>query len=157
VLYLSHYLKQHRGTYYDRLMAVRYEGDWEGWLRFFLTGVATVAREAEQTARRIVQLRETLRDAALAGGVSNNQLKLMDQLYEQPIINVKTAAETLSVSIPAANRMINDLLENEILVEVTGGRRNRLFRFAPYLDLFDDGGETDDGTAVQPTQFEDDG
>ena len=45
----------HRATYYDRLMAIRYEGDWEGWLRFFLTGVATVAREAEQTARRIVE------------------------------------------------------------------------------------------------------
>jgi len=79
VLYLSHYLKQHRGTYYDRLMAFRNEGDWEGWLRFFLTGVATVAREAEQTARRIVQLREQLRDAAQAEGVSVNVLKLMDQ------------------------------------------------------------------------------
>src|ERR1700733_3671080 len=54
VLYLSHYLKAHRGTYYDRLMAIRYEGDWEGWLRFFLSGVAMVSREAEQTPRRIV-------------------------------------------------------------------------------------------------------
>src|SRR6266567_3206731 len=57
VLYLSHYLKQHRASYYDRLMAIRTAGDWEGWLRFFLTGVGEVAREAEQTARGIVQLR----------------------------------------------------------------------------------------------------
>jgi Fic family protein len=153
VLYLSHYLKQHRGTYYDRLMAVRYEGDWEGWLRFFLTGVATVAREAEQTARRIVELREQLRDAAQAADVSVNMLKLMDHLYEQPVINVKAAQETLRVSFPAAGRMINELEENGILVEMTGGRRNRMFRFAPYLDLFDDVHETDaDGTLVQPTQ-----
>jgi Fic family protein len=158
VLYLSHYLKQHRGTYYDRLMAVRNEGDWEGWLRFFLTGVATVAREAEQTARRIVQLREKLRDAAQAGGVSVNVLKLMDHLYEQPVINVKAASEALHVSIPAANRMINELHDNQILAEVTGGNRNRLFRFAPYLDLFNDVVESDtDGTVAQPTQYEDAG
>jgi len=158
VLYLSHYLKQHRGTYYDRLMAIRNEGDWEGWLRFFLTGVATVAREAEQTARRIVQLREQLRDAAQAGGVSVNVLKLMDHLYEQPVINVKAASEALHVSIPAANRMINELHDNQILAEVTGGNRNRLFRFAPYLDLFDDVVESDtDGTGAQPTQYEDAG
>jgi Fic family protein len=158
VLYLSHYLKQHRGTYYDRLMAVRNEGDWEGWLRFFLTGVATVAREAEQTARRIVQLREKLRDAAQAGGVSVNVLKLMDHLYEQPVINVKAASEALHVSIPAANRMINELHDNQILAEVTGGNRNRMFRFAPYLDLFNDVVESDtDGTVAQPTQYEDAG
>ena len=156
VLYLSHYLKQHRGTYYDRLMAVRYEGDWEGWLRFFLTGVATVAREAEQTARRIVQLREQLRDAAQAGGVSVNVLKLMDHLFEQPVINVKAASEALHVSIPAANRMINELHDSGILAEVTGGNRNRMFRFAPYLDLFNDVVESDtDGTVAQPTQYED--
>lgn len=155
VLYLSHYLKQHRGTYYDRLMAIRYDGDWEGWLRFFLSGVATVAREAEQTARRIVELRERLRDAAQAADVSVNMLKLMDHLYEQPVINVKAAQEALGVSFPAAGRMINELQDNGILVEMTGGRRNRMFRFAPYLDLFDDVAEEIDGTAAQPTQYED--
>jgi Fic family protein len=156
VLYLSHYLKQHRGTYYDRLMAVRYEGDWEGWLRFFLTGVATVAREAEQTARRIVELREHLRHNAQTADVSVNTLKLMDYLFEQPVINVKAAQKRLSVSFPAASRMVNDLEKANILTEITGGRRNRMFRFAPYLDLFADADEaTADGTVVQPTQYAD--
>ena len=156
VLYLSHYLKQHRGTYYDRLMAIRYEGDWEGWLRFFLTGVATVAREAEQTARRIVELREQLRRDAQASDVSLNTLKLMDHLFEQPVINVKAAQEWLGVSFPAASRMVNELQKSGILTEVTGGRRNRMFRFVPYLDLFADVDESGaDGTAVQPTQYAD--
>ncbi|HEY6494919.1 MAG TPA: Fic family protein [Trebonia sp.] len=154
VLYLSHYLKQHRGTYYDRLMAVRFDGDWEGWLRFFLTGVATVAREAEQTARCIVELRERLRQDARATGVSLNTLKLMDHLFEQPVINVKAAQEWLGVSVPAASRMVNELESTGILTEVTGGRRNRMFRFDPYLDLFSDVDEIiTDGTAAQPTQF----
>jgi Fic family protein len=155
VLYLSHYLKAHRGTYYDRLMAIRYEGDWEGWLRFFLTGVATVAREAEQTARRIVELREQLRHATQSADMSVNAIKLLDHLFEQPVINVKAAQELLGVSFPAANGMIGDLQKAGVLTEVTGGRRNRLFRFDPYLDLFADvNGEDDDGTAVQPTQYE---
>jgi Fic family protein len=156
VLYLSHYLKQHRGTYYDRLMAVRYEGDWEGWLGFFLTGVATVAREAEQTARQIVELREELRRDAQAADVSVNTLKLMDYLFEQPVINVKAAQEWLGVSFPAAGRIVNDLQDTGVLTEITGGRRNRMFRFVPYLDLFADVGETTgDGTAAQSTQYAD--
>jgi Fic family protein len=154
VLYLSHYFKQHRGTYYDRLMAVRFDGDWEGWLHFFLTGVATVAREAEQTARQIVELREQLRQAAQSTGASLNTLKLMDHLFEQPIINVKAAQEWLGVSVPAASRMVNELQSAGILTEVTGGRRNRMFRFDPYLVLFSGVDEADaDGATVQPTQF----
>jgi Fic family protein len=154
VLYLSHYLKQHRGTYYDRLMAVRFDGDWEGWLRFFLTGVATVAREAEQTARQIVELRERLRQTAQSTGVSLNTLKLMDHLFEQPVINVKAAQAWLGVSVPAASRMVNELQSAGILTEVTGGRRNRMFRFDPYLELFSDVKRADaEGTSVQPTQF----
>jgi Fic family protein len=105
-----------------------------------------------------VQLREQLRDEARAGGVSVNVLKLMDHLLKQPIINVKAASEDLQVSIPAANRMINELHDNGILAEVTGGNRNRMFRFAPYLDLFDDVVESGtDGTIAQPTQYEDAG
>ncbi|MGH7747702.1 MAG: Fic family protein, partial [Candidatus Dormibacteria bacterium] len=75
VLYLSHYLKQHRASYYDRLMAIRFAGDWEGWLRFFLTGVGEVAREAEQTARQIVQLRESIRKSAQAARMSVSALR----------------------------------------------------------------------------------
>jgi len=154
VLYLSHYLKQHRGTYYDRLMAVRTAGDWEGWLRFFLTGVAEVAREAESTARRIVELREAVRHGAQEASMSANTLRLLDHLFEQPVINVKAAAEHLNVSIPAANAMINELHKIGLLTEVTGGRRNRMFRFDPYLDLFADVAEVaDGGAATQPTLY----
>jgi hypothetical protein len=71
--------------------------------RFFLTGVATVAREAEQTARQIVELREQLRRDAQAADVSVNTLKLMDYLFEQPVINVKAAQQWLGVSFPAGS------------------------------------------------------
>jgi Fic family protein len=138
VLYLSHYLKQHRATYYDRLMAVRNAGDWEGWLQFFLTGVAEVAREAEHTARRIVEFRENVRHQAQSAGMSANMFTLIDWLFEQPMVTVNAARHRLAVSFPAANAMISELRRMGVLSEVTGGRRNRMFRFDPYLDLFTD-------------------
>jgi Fic family protein len=138
VLYLSHYLKQHRATYYDRLMAIRMAGDWEGWLRFFLTGVAEVAREAEQTARQIVQLREDIRQRAQVARMSVTALRLLDQLFQQPIINVNAARDFLGVSYVAANGLIRELCELGVLTETTGGNRNRVFRFGPYIDLFHD-------------------
>jgi len=138
VLYLSHYLKQHRASYYDRLMAIRLSGDWEGWLRFFLTGVAEVAREAEQTARHIVQLREDIRHRAQAARMSANAFTLLDHLFEQPLINVNAARDRLEISYVAANGLIRELCELGVLSETTGGSRNRVFRFGPYIDLFAD-------------------
>jgi Fic family protein len=141
VLYLSHYLKQHRASYYDRLMAVRLSGDWEGWLRFFLTGVAEVARQAEQTARQIVQLREDIRQRAQAAKMSATAFRLLDHLFQQPFINVNAARDHLRMSYVAANGLIGELCENGVLAEITGASRNRVFRFGPYLDLFADPAE----------------
>ena len=153
VLYLSHYLKQHRASYYDRLMTIRFAGDWEGWLRFFLTGVAEVAREAEQTARQIVQLRERIRQLAQEARMSASALRLLDHLFERPVINVKAAADELEISYVRANALIRELCEIGVLSETTGGSRNRIFRFGPYLDLFADVnvGPTET-TETQPTR-----
>jgi Fic family protein len=154
VLYLSHYLKQHRATYYDRLTAIRFDGDWEGWLRFFLTGVGEVAREAEQTARQIVQLREDVRQRAQAVQMSVNALRLLDYLFEQPIINVNAARDQLKISYVAANGLIRELCQIGVLSETTGGNRNRIFRFGPYLDLFSDVAVGEAETAEsQPTRY----
>jgi Fic family protein len=137
LLYLSHYLKQHRGEYYDRLMAIRTHGDWEGWIAFFLQGVRLVAEEAEDTAGRIVELREQVRLEVRAASVTSTGLGLVDQLFERPIINVNLARQLLGISFVAANTVVGKLVELGILSEMTGGRRNRLFKFDRYLALFD--------------------
>ncbi len=136
VLYLSHYLKQHRASYYDRLMAIRFSGDWEGWLRFFLTGVAEVAREAEQTARHIVKLREDVRQRAQATRMSASTFRLLDYLFEQPLTTVNATRDYLKISYVAANGLIGELCDLGVLTETTGNNRNRVFRFGAYLDLF---------------------
>jgi Fic family protein len=137
LLYLSHYFKLHRTEYYDRLMAVRLRGDWEGWLRFFLAGVEYVAHEAEVTGSKIVELRESCRSDVLKEFASTTTpLILLDELFDKPIINVTAVQKRLNVSFVTANGLVRRFCKLGILVEATGYKRNRLFRFDRYLDLF---------------------
>jgi len=137
LLYLSYYFKQNRTEYYDRLMGIRTKGDWEGWLKFFLKGVHDVSRQATDTARQIIALRD--RDRQMVQNSVPGALKglaLLDRLYELPMVSVKTAAQALGVSNPLANRLIAHFQEVGLLSQITPGRRNRVFAYAPYLDLF---------------------
>jgi Fic family protein len=138
LLYLSIFFKEHRQEYYDRLQAVRDSGDWEGWLAFFLEGVATVAAEATTTARRIVQLRERLRERVDAelGRRAAVGLRLLDKLFEEPVVTVRTVQRMVGLSQPAAAALVNALVGAAILEETTGRRRNRVFRLGEYLALF---------------------
>jgi len=140
VLYLSHFFKQHRQDYYDHLQAVRIKGDWEGWLAFFLRGVIEVAGEATETARRILRLREEHRAAITAklGRTAGNGHKVLDALYDRPIVSVNDVRELTGTTFPAANSVVAQLVALGILSEVTGNRRNRRFRYAPYIALFQD-------------------
>ena len=145
LLYLSYFLKRHRSEYYDRLMAVRHDGNWEGWLDFFLRGVAETAEEATGTAGAIVQLRE--RDRAAIADLGPHAIQFLDRLYERPVINVAAAQDALGVSWPTANKLVQQFAGRGILREVTGLRRNRVFRYEPYLHLFADPAPVDPGDA----------
>lgn len=138
ILYLSIFFKRHRQDYYDRLQAVRENGDWEGWLAFFLEGVAEVSSEATQTAREIVALRETMRTriSENLGRRAASALVLLEALFERPIVNVHAVGEITRLSQPAANALTNALEEESLLVEITGKKTYRVFRFEPYLRLF---------------------
>jgi Fic family protein len=138
LLYLSAYLRQHQQEYYDRLQAVRDSGDWEGWLKFYLTAVWRVAEEAYSAAREIITIRERHREAIqerMTG--STNGIELLDLLYQQPYMSVTMAADLLGVSFPTANGLIHSLEELGVLEEITGQERNRIFRYAPYIRLLD--------------------
>lgn len=136
LLYLSYYLKSNRLEYYDRLMAIRTNGDWEGWLKFFLKGVELTAKEAANTAQAIIKLRQKLHNGVREVNGGQKQLDLLDLLFETPITNVQFVNRHLNVSLPTANSLVNKFEQLGILTEITGFRRNRKFRFEPYLQLF---------------------
>lgn len=152
LLYLSFYFKLHRTEYYDRLMSVRRDGDWEGWLKFFLRGVAQTADEATITAERIFELRELHRSLVIEHGLGSNGLKLLSYLFRQPIVDVKRSAGAIDSAFPTANRLVSKLEELGLLEEITGQKRSRVFRYGPYLALFDDPDGAEDDTPLEVTE-----
>jgi Fic family protein len=140
VLYLSHYFRQHRQAYYDRLQAVRTRGAWEEWLAFFLRGVVEVATEATDTARRIQLLRENHRGQITAklGRAAGNGHKVLETLFDRPILAVNDVRKLTGTTYAAANMLVSRLVEIGVLSEMTGYVRNRRFRYAPYIALFSD-------------------
>jgi Fic family protein len=138
VLYLSHYFKQHRQAYYDHLQAVREQGDWEGWLAFFLRGVAEVSQEASLTARRILSLREQHRTLITdhLGRAAANGHRVLESLFDRPIVSVNAIEALIATSYPAANTLVARLTALGILREMTGQKRHRRFCYQPYIALF---------------------
>lgn len=134
LLYLSLFFKKYRAEYYDRLMAIRTDGDWEGWLRFFLRGVYEVSRSATETARSILRLRESDRQRIAS---HSNALILLDHLYQQPIVTVRYAERVIGCSYTTASKAVRELEDHGILEEITGQKRNRRYRYSPYLCLFE--------------------
>lgn len=142
VLYLSHYFKQHRREYYERLQAVRDAGDWEGWLAFFLEGVIEVSQQATHTAAAILRMREDYRARITEhlGRAAANGQRVMDRLFDQPIVTVASVRDWLELTPAGANQIVARLEGIGLLREITGYARNRRFRFEPYLQLFEDTG-----------------
>jgi Fic family protein len=140
VLYLSHYFKRHRPEYYERLQRMRDARDFEGWLRFFLRGVSEVSAEATETARRILELRENNRRAITdgLGRAAGNGHRLLDHLYERPIVSVKDVQGLLRTTFAGANQIVQRLVDANILGEITGQARHRRFQYDAYVRLFDD-------------------
>lgn len=138
VLYLSYYFKRHRQSYYDHLQAVRDRGAWEEWLAFFLAGIAEVSAQATETARRILALREAHRAQITErmGRAAGNAHRVLELLYERPIVAVAHVQELLGCTYAGANQIVARLSDLGLLREITGQARHRRFRYEPYVRLF---------------------
>ena len=124
LLYLSAYIERHRREYYDRLQAVRTEGDWAGWLRFFLAGVEETAREAVGQAGRLMDLRERWRERLRD---YPKVAQLIDALFVNPYMSVARAQRILKVSNPTARQAVARLEKLGMLSEITGREWGRLY------------------------------
>ena len=138
VLYLSWFFKQYRQQYYEELQSVRDNGTWEQWLMFFLRGIVEVSAQATTTARRILDLREAHRRAVTDGfgRTAAHGHRVLDNLYERPIVSVADVRHLTGTTYPAANNLVKRLVDCAILQEFTGQSRNRMFRYRDYIDLF---------------------
>jgi Fic family protein len=142
LLYLSLYFKTHRQTYYELLQKVRLEGDWESWLRFFLTGVWQTANQAVTAAKHILTLFETdRRKISKLQRTAGSALRVHQALQSKPIVSIQVAAENSGLSVPTVTTVLAQLQKLGIVREMTGRQRNRLFLYKKYLDILNEGME----------------
>ena len=138
-LYLSDYFERNKTAYVDHLMAVREGNHMRDWLVFFLHGVEETARDSAAVFRSILVLKERIEREVLPRFSTRRQEAvhtLMRRLYARPIVDVKGAASIIGSTTNTASALINDLVAHDVLEEITGQRRNRLFMFRDYVALF---------------------
>jgi len=138
-LYLSDYFERNKTAYVDHLMAVRQGNHLREWLVFFLFGVEETARASAAVFRAVLSLKQRIERDVLprfSARRQDNAQALMRQLYARPVIDVKGAMKISGASTNTASALIDDLVTFGVLTEVTGQRRNRLFVFHEYLDIF---------------------
>ncbi|MGH2760851.1 MAG: Fic family protein [Actinomycetota bacterium] len=134
LLALSIYFDQHRSEYFDLLMSVSTTGEFDPWLQFFFDGVREQATAAEERTVRLVDLQKELHASLLAAKVSNASLRLADHLLSNPFLTARRARQVLNVTPPTAHAAIAKLEELQILEEITGQARNRVYLARGILD-----------------------
>jgi Fic family protein len=140
LLYLSLYLKTHRADYYRLLQEVRENGAWEAWLEFFLDGVAETANQAFDTATRIVELFKIDRERIAAeSDRAGSALRVHEFLQQNPFATGAGLVQQTGLSAPTVNAALAALQRLQIVNEVTGRQRGRVFAYPAYLGILNEG------------------
>lgn len=137
VLYLSDFFERNRTHYYDNLMNVRDKNDITQWLKFFLVGIIETAKSGIDTFDNILKLKKDVENKVQElGGRSVAALKVMEYLYRKPLIGASKVIEITELSAPTAYKLISEMESLNILKEVTGGKRKKMYMFEKYIRLF---------------------
>jgi Fic family protein len=138
LLYLSAFFERHRQEYYDRLLEVSQRGAWRGWLEFFLQAVVNQSDDAVLRARRLLDLHRTYHQTSLGKRLPPTAVELVELIFVKPVLNARAAQESLKVTYPGAQNAINALVEQGILTEITGGKRNKAYAAKKILEILEE-------------------
>ena len=142
ILYLSLYLKENRITYYNLLQQVRADGVWETWLEFFLEGVANSATQAINTAQEINKLFEDdLAKINLLGRAKFSCIQVIEYLKRLPQVSVLILSKELGITAPTARSALNNMVQLDILEEITSKQRDKIYVYRKYLNILEYGAE----------------
>ena len=137
-LYLSDFFEKNKQLYYDNLSIVRTHNNLSQWIKFFLTGIIETASIGVTTFQKIMKLRKEVEENKIISLGKKLPLAkdVLNYLYKNPIIYYNYLVEELKITKPTANAIIKDFVRLNILKEITGQKRNRLFVFEEYINLF---------------------
>ena len=144
MLYLSLYFKTHRQYYYELLNNVRLTGDWEAWLDFFAEAVIFTANQAVETAQQLADLAK--RDQGKIKGLgraSVSTLKIHHELTKQPIATAGSLVKRVQLTAATVNKCLAHLIDIGVVKELTKQKRNRIFSYARYIEILNQGLEAE--------------
>jgi Fic family protein len=139
-LYLSLYFKQHRDEYYAALQRVRTDGDWEGWMAYYLEGVDWTARQATETTTKLLELFRVDRERIIASTRAAATLRVYEEIQRRVIISIRRLSESLDISIPTVTTALRRLEDLNIVRETTGRKYGRTFAYQTQLDILNETG-----------------
>lgn len=139
LLYLSLYFKTHRSYYYELLNSVRKTGDWEAWLLFFAEAVIETSSQATQTATKLTALSKEGNELISQASHQTPSLHLIHKvLLRRPIVSSQFLVKETQLSAPTVNACLQKLIGIGIVVELTGGKRSRMYSYKQYIDIMND-------------------
>lgn len=137
ILYLSEFMENHRKLYFENLTNVRENNDISHWFKFFLVGIIETAKKGIKTFDSILQLQKQNDEIIQSfGSRAGNAQKVINYLYQRPVINAEKVKSITDISMPSAYKLLKLLEKSELIKEVTGGQRGRMYTFENYLQLF---------------------
>ena len=142
MLYLSLYFKTHRQYYYDLLNETRLSGNWEAWLDFFAEAVIVTATQAVDTARQLIDLANEDRDRISGlGRAASSTLRVHRAMMGRPITASGWLVKKTGITPATVNKCLGHLERLGIVRELTSRKRNRVFSYAGYLEIMNQGTE----------------
>lgn len=139
ILYLSDFFERYRNEYYDLLLGVSQNGNWDAWLKYFIRGIAEQSRAAEETGYKILDLQKKYRQQLQKEYVSTPVFQLLDMLFLNPFVSLPGVSDHLKITWPTAKASVERLVKLGILKEVSGRKRSRIYCAEELLNILAEG------------------
>ena len=141
VLYLSYFFKKNRNRYYELLNNVRVKGEFEEWIKFFIKGICEISEDAISSIQKIIELKkadiEKIRN--IPKGNISNLLLIYDYLLRHPFLETEDIRRLSDLSKPTVNKLLETLIELEILELVEEKKRYKQYVYRKYVDILSEG------------------
>lgn len=141
ILYLSYFFKKNRSKYYELLNNVRFKGEFEEWIKFFVEGICEISEDSIKSIQDILQLKskDTEKIRSVTKANVSHLLSIYDYLLKHPFIEAEDIRKLLDLSKPTVNKLIGSLTELGILELVEEKQRYRQFVYKEYVDILFEG------------------
>lgn len=134
ILYLSRHFIRTKQQYYDLLLSVTRDGEWEAWVLYVLDGIRVTSEFTLAKIGAIQALQEIVHDEIATTLPRGVDADLLAVLFEQPYLRIRTVRERCHVSRPTATKWLELLVAAGVISELLIGR-DRVFVNSRFLEI----------------------